>query len=237
MRWRVEGEEHARRLWTGPAGWIGAAWHSRILLMPVLQIIFRPKWAKPPHPTTLMVSTSRDGEFTNRAGTLLGLHIIRGSAATKKGKDRRGIAAAREAIEVLRKGGGVVVTIDGPVGPAESVGIGAIKLAQQAGAPILIYGLSANAKRLDTWDRLLFPKPFARAAMVIPPPIPTSKDMDSEELRQRVERALKDATARADELVGLPQDVTPVSSTNSASAPPPAKAAERIEIAMGHGGS
>jgi lysophospholipid acyltransferase (LPLAT)-like uncharacterized protein len=237
LRWRVEGIEHARKLWTGPEGWVAATWHSRILLMPVLQVIYRPRWTKPPHPATLMVSTSRDGEFTNRAGRLLGLHIIRGSAASKKGKDKRGLAAAREAMEVMKKGGCIVITIDGPKGPPEVVGIGAVKLAQQMGAPILIYGLSANAKRLRTWDRLLFPKPFARAAIVIPPPIETSKDMDSEELRLRVERALKQATARADELAGLPQDAISVSPPAQTPAPPPAKAAERIEAAMGHGGS
>lgn len=238
LRWRVEGIDHVRKLWTGPEGWVAATWHSRILLMPVLQIIYRPKWTKPPHPATLMVSTSRDGEFTNRAGRLLGLHIIRGSAASKKGKDKRGLAAAREAMDVMKKGGCIVITIDGPKGPPEVVGLGAVKLAQQMGVRIVIYGLSANAKRLKTWDRLLFPKPFARAAIVIPPPIPTSKDMDSEELRQRVERALKEATARADELAGLPQDATPVASTAvTAPAPPPAKAAERAAAAMEHGGS
>jgi len=89
------------------------------------------------------------------------------------------------------------------------VGIGTIKLAQQMGAPILIYGLSADAKRLDTWDRLLWPKPFARGAVVIPEPIPTSKSMDSEELRLRVETALKAAIARADELAGLAPDTAP----------------------------
>ena len=179
MRWRVEGIEHVRKIWDTPQGWIAATWHSRILMMPVIQIIFRPKWPKPPHPATLMVSPSRDGEFTNRAGTWLGLHIIRGSASGRKGKDKRGLAAAREAMEVMKKGGCIVITIDGPKGPPEVVGMGTIKLAQQMGVPIVIYGLSANAKRLNTWDRLLWPNPFARAAVVIPEPIPTSKDMDS----------------------------------------------------------
>jgi lysophospholipid acyltransferase (LPLAT)-like uncharacterized protein len=241
MRWRVEGIEHARKLWTSPQGWVAATWHSRILMMPVLQIIYRPKWPRPPHPATLMVSPSRDGEFTNRAGRWLGLGIIRGSASGKKGKDKRGLAAAREAMEVMSKGGCIVITIDGPKGPPEIVGMGAIRLAQQMNAPIVIYGLSANARRLNTWDRLLWPSPFARAAVVIPEPIPTSKDMDSEELRRRVERALKAATARADELAGLAPDAKPV-----ASAAPPASAdAETAEApqqpapsaAMEHRGS
>jgi lysophospholipid acyltransferase (LPLAT)-like uncharacterized protein len=240
LRWRVEGIEHMRKIWDAPQGWVAATWHSRILLMPMIQIVYRPKWPKPPHPAALMVSPSKDGEFTKRAGTWLGLFIIRGSSSGRKDKSKRGVSAAREAMEVMKKGGCIVMTIDGPKGPREVVGIGTIKLAQQMGVPIIIYGLSAHAKRMNTWDRLLVPKPFAKAAVVIPEPIPTSKDMDSEELRQRVERALKAATARADELAGLAPDAKPV-----ATAAPPSTAtleaadtpAANPSAAMEHGGS
>ena len=151
-----------------------------------------------------MVSNSRDGEFTKRASKLLGISVIRGSAANKsKTKDKRGFMGAKEAMLAMKTGGGVVVTIDGPNGPPEVVGMGAIKLAQQVGAPIIVYGLSAQGRRLMTWDRLLLPRLFSRGAMVVSEPIPTSKAMDSEDLRQRVEEALKAATARADHLAGL----------------------------------
>ena len=165
LRWRVEGIEHMRTLWDSPQGWVAATWHSRILLMPYVQIRMKPKWPKPPHPAALMVSPSKDGEFTKRAGTWLGLFIIRGSSSGRKDKSKRGVSAARESMEVMKKGGCIVMTIDGPKGPRETVGIGTIKLAQQMGAPILIYGLSANAKRMNTWDRLLWPNPFARGAV------------------------------------------------------------------------
>jgi lysophospholipid acyltransferase (LPLAT)-like uncharacterized protein len=238
MRWRVEGIETARKFWENPRGWVLATWHSRILMMPVLQIIYKPKWAKQAHPATLMVSPSRDGEYTNRSGKWLGLHIIRGSSSGRKDKDKRGRAAAREAMEVMKKGGCIVMTIDGPKGPREVVGIGTIKLAQQMNAPIVIYGLSANARRMNTWDRLLFPMPFARAAMVIPAPIETSKEMDSEELRQRVERELKEATRRADELCGLPPDTAPAPAVKSSAAPSAtAEAPDERRVAMEHGGS
>jgi lysophospholipid acyltransferase (LPLAT)-like uncharacterized protein len=240
IRWRVEGIENARRYWENQQGWVLATWHSRILLMPVMQIIYRPKWAKPPHPATLMVSPSRDGEYTNRSGKWLGLHIIRGSSSGRKDKDKRGMPAAREAMEVMKKGGGIVMTIDGPRGPREVVGIGTIKLAQQMNAPIIIYGLSAHARRLNTWDRLLFPLPFARGAIVILEPIETSKDMDSEELRRRVEKALMDATRRADELVGLLPDTEPApapKSTATAKAPSAEKSETAHPTAMEQGGS
>lgn len=239
LRWRVEGIEHLRKAWTDGDGWMATTWHSRILLMPVVQILYRPKWPKPPHPPALMVSNSKDGEFTKRAGTWLGLFIIRGSAPTKgKGKTegKRGFMGAKEAMGVMKAGGGMVITIDGPKGPREEVGMGSIKLAQQMNARIIIYGLSANAKRLNSWDRLLVPKPFSRGAVVIPEPIQTSKDMDSEELRQRVEAALKAATKRADELVGLAPDDQPVPQPRAAPAAT-SQPAETNEPAMEQSGT
>ena len=237
MRWRVEGIDHMRKLWISPQGWVAATWHSRILLMPYAQIMMRPKWPKPPHPATLMVSPSKDGEFTKRAGTWLGLHIIRGSSSGRSDKSKRGVSAARESMEVMKKGGCMVMTIDGPKGPREVVGIGTIKLAQQMGVPILIYGLSANAKRLDSWDRLLFPKPFARGAVVILEPIPTSKSMDSEELRLRVENALKAATARADELAGLAPDTVQTDDPKPALSAASAQPLDDAEPVMEHRGT
>lgn len=222
MRWRVEGIDHLAEAWKGPKGWIAATWHSRILMMPMVQVRYRPKWPKPPHPPTLMVSNSKDGEFTNRAGRLLGLHIVRGSRPTpgkEKTEGKRGLLGAREAMQVLLKGGGMVLTIDGPKGPPEEVDMGSIKLAQQVGAPILCYGLSAHARRLDTWDRLLFPKPFARGAVVIAKPIETSKGMDSEALRLEVQQTLKDVTARADMLAGQ-TDTAPAQAPATSPAPP-----------------
>jgi len=207
LRWRVEGEEHMRPLWEGPTPFLLACWHSRILLMTVIQLRLGRGWARPPHPIALMVSNSRDGEFTKRAASMSGVYIIRGSAANRsKNKDKRGVAGAREAMQVMSRGGGVCVTIDGPKGPPEEVGIGAIKLAQQMNAPIMVYGLSAQAQRLKTWDRLLLPWPFGRGAVVFMAPIETSKSMDSETLRQEVENRLHEATRRADALAGLRPD-------------------------------
>ena len=56
--------------------------------------------------------------------------------------------------------------IDGPKGPAEVVGMGAIKLAQQMEAPIVVYGLSAQGRKLKSWDRLLFPRLAGRLLVI-----------------------------------------------------------------------
>jgi lysophospholipid acyltransferase (LPLAT)-like uncharacterized protein len=216
LRWRIEGEGPVRALYEGNGGTVIAAWHSRILLMPLVVIRLRRRWRRPPERTALMVSASRDGEFTARAGRLLGLHIIRGSAANpSKNKDKRGVAAAREAITAMKRGASLIVTVDGPKGPAGHVGIGAVKLAQQTQSAIIIYGLSARARRLDTWDRLLFPLPFSRAAAVFAEPVTAYRDRDPEDLRREVEARLRWATARADALAGQPPEDGP-----EAEAPP-----------------
>jgi lysophospholipid acyltransferase (LPLAT)-like uncharacterized protein len=206
-------------------------------LMPVVKVVHGNSWPKPPHPLTLMVSNSKDGEFTNRACGMMGLHIIRGSAPTQgKGKTegKRGFEAAREAMQVMSKGAGLMLTIDGPKGPPEEVSVGAVKLAQQMGAPILCLGLSAAGKRLNTWDRLLFPGLFARGALVVAPPIPTSKAMGTDELRKQVERTLKDVTARADMLAGQTDTALPPKKIAALSAAPAASAPDG---ALEHGGS
>jgi lysophospholipid acyltransferase (LPLAT)-like uncharacterized protein len=211
LRWRVEGEEYARELWLGSSPFIVAGWHSRILLMPWIQLVMGRKLPRRSFPLTLMVSASKDGDISDRMARLMGLNVIRASAAKKDStKDKRGVQGAREAIEAMRKGGGIVMTVDGPRGPAETVVMGAVKLAQQTASPILIFGVSASARRLNTWDRLLLPLPFARGAVVFDRPMETSRDMDSEALRQEVERRLKLATERADRLAGLTTGATSI---------------------------
>lgn len=203
IRWKVEGLEHARAAWESDSACVMAAWHSRILLLPTIKLRFARPWRKRTLRPGMLISASRDGEFGDRSGRLLGLHPIRGSSANKgKTKDKRSFAGAREALAYLQKGALVCITVDGPRGPAEEVGMGPIRLAQQVEAPILIYGISANGRRLDTWDRFLAPGLFARGAAVFGGLIPTSRSMDSEALRQEVERRLKAATARAEELCG-----------------------------------
>ncbi len=228
IRWKVEGLEHAQAAWESDAPAIAASWHSRILLLPALKLRFAKPWRKRSLKPGMLISASRDGEFGDRSGRLLGLHPIRGSSANKnKSKDKRSFAGAREALAYLQKGALVCITVDGPRGPAEAVGMGPIRLAQQVGAPILIFGVSAAGRRLDTWDRFLAPGLFARGAAVFGGLVPTSRSMDSETLRLEVEERLRAATARADELCGIapsyqpemPLDletVTPETTTRSA---------------------
>ncbi|KCZ52675.1 lysophospholipid acyltransferase family protein [Hyphomonas pacifica] len=215
VRWKVEGIEQARQTWSENQGVVVASWHSRIMMLPSGWIRHMKHWPGPIRQGAMLISLSPDGEAVTRAIAHLGIHAIRGSTANKKKaqKDKGGIKAVAEAVRLLRSGAGVCITPDGPRGPAEIVSLGAIMIAQRAGAPILPYALSVKpAKRLGTWDRFIIPFPFARGAIVYGEPLATTRDADPRELQADLQKRLDAATQRADMLAGYSTDKTPVTS-------------------------
>jgi lysophospholipid acyltransferase (LPLAT)-like uncharacterized protein len=149
---------------------------------------------------------SRDGAFISKANERLGMQPIRGSTANKKkaDKDKGGREALKLASKHVKQGGTVTLTPDGPRGPREVCGLGPIRMAQLTGCPILPWGASAApSKRLNSWDRFVMPRPFAKGAIVVGEPIYIDRKMDTETARIQVEDALRKCSQRADELCGL----------------------------------
>ena len=101
-----------------------------------------------------MVSASRDGERLVAVLARLGFGAVRGSSS------RGGVRALLGARRALAGGRNVVVAVDGPRGPAGTVGPGVVALAR--GAPVIVATAQAPGLRLPTWDRALVPWPFAR---------------------------------------------------------------------------
>jgi lysophospholipid acyltransferase (LPLAT)-like uncharacterized protein len=158
----------------------------------------------------MLVSMSADGEFVARACKHLGLAVIRGSRPNhkKKDRDKGGAAALKEVSRLLGSGGAVCITPDGPRGPRQRASLGAIRIAQRARSPILVYALaSAPSRQLKSWDRFMVPLPFGRGAIVFDGPYDMPRDMDAEELRRTLEDRMNEAQAKAEQLVGLP--ITP----------------------------
>ncbi|MEO0881769.1 MAG: lysophospholipid acyltransferase family protein [Pseudomonadota bacterium] len=206
IRWRVEGLETAKDTWTRPNGLIVAAWHSTILTLPTGWTKFMRKWPERSAPSAMLISLSPDAEPVSRAIRHLGLEGIRGSSFHKrKSKDKGGGAAIAEASKLLRSGGAVCITPDGPRGPRQRAGLGPIVLARRANVPILPYALAtAPSKRLSTWDRFQIPIPFARGAIVFGSPLTLAKSGTPETMRRELETALNIATRRAEALCGAP---------------------------------
>ncbi len=146
-----------------------------------------------------LISQSRDGELLTRVLEPLGYVIVRGS--TSRGSAR----AFRALVRHLREGRDVALAPDGPRGPREIVQVGTIELARLTGRRIVPFVFDCTSKkRLNSWDRLIVPAPFARGVIVVGDPISIDRRADEievEAVRLKLEESLHEATRRAAEWI------------------------------------
>jgi lysophospholipid acyltransferase (LPLAT)-like uncharacterized protein len=109
-----------------------AFWHGRQLLMP---LAYRGTSA------SILISQHRDGEIIARIMKYFGFGSIRGSST------RGGFQAVRQLLKVARQGQDVIVTPDGPRGPACQVQPGVIYLAKVTGLPIVPLTFACSKKK------------------------------------------------------------------------------------------
>lgn len=202
-RWRYEGRNHADAVWGSGGGAILCLWHSRISLSSIA-------WPVGAERQTLYCLISKSADGTLIAGVMrrLGYPAVRGSRDPKgKGEAAKGGAAAlREMLRLLERGEAVAITPDGPSGPREIMGAGAIVVSRMSGgAPVLIAGIATRpCIRLNSWDRAVLPLPFAQGVVVWDGPVSAPRDLDAsgvEALRHAWTERLVAATARAEALL------------------------------------
>lgn len=127
-------------------------WHGQLL--PLLYVMRFQSIA-------CLISTHKDGELIAQVAKRLGCKLIRGSSS--RGADRALLGLVR----TLRDGFTVAVTPDGPRGPFRTFAPGALVAAHRAGAPVVAFGVFASrAWYLNSWDKFMIPKPFARLTIV-----------------------------------------------------------------------
>lgn len=154
----------------------------------------------------VLISRSEDGQIIAEVCRSLGFEPVRGSTS------RGGVEAVRQ---ILRAGQSthVGVTPDGPRGPRRKVQAGVIYLAARTGLPIIPSGFAfARPWRLNSWDRFAVPRPWSRAVCVTLPPLQVPAELEKEDLetyRQKLEEALHQATALAEQLAASGTVATP----------------------------
>jgi lysophospholipid acyltransferase (LPLAT)-like uncharacterized protein len=176
VRWRHENLDCVEPTLAGDGGAVSLFWHGRI----PLSLATAPQWWR--KRTRAMVSPSSDGEFVAQALAMSGFPAIRASSAKKgdSAKARLAVAALRESVAWVAGGGALVVTPDGPRGPNEVIALGSLQIAKRTGAPVFLMGLAADpAVQLHgTWDKVMFPLPFGRGAVVWDGPFHVAPDAD-----------------------------------------------------------
>ncbi len=179
-----------RDLWDSGGNGIGAFWHGRLLMMPV---VYRGRGLK------VLISRHRDGELISRTIHLFDLETVRGSTT------RGGISGIKGLARALREGYDVAIAPDGPRGPRCQVQPGIVQLAKISGCPIFPLAFSASPRKvLRTWDHFLIPLPFSRGVFIWGEPIrvdPDGGEGDLEEKTRLLEKRLREITELADRYV------------------------------------
>lgn len=189
--WRVrtEGLDEALAL---SGGKILLGWHGRVA---VASKVFRGRgfWA--------IISLSRDGEMQSRIFKRLGFNVIRGS--TGRGGER----ALVQAIKVLRDGGTMALTPDGPRGPSGIVQEGVLVMSRKTGSWLIPVGVSAKPRKLfRSWDRYMIPLFFAKCVMLFGQGVQipaNASETEIEQIRQRLEMEMHALEQRAEAMMGF----------------------------------
>jgi lysophospholipid acyltransferase (LPLAT)-like uncharacterized protein len=163
--------------------YIGALWHNRLLLLPFILRRYLPQ-----RRGAALISASRDGAILADLVERFGYDTVRGSSS------RKGASAIRQLGEVIAGGRDVVITPDGPRGPAYVLGQGIIYLAQQSGTEVVPINMEYSSSwRVKSWDRFILPKPFSKVRVIFDRPhrvAATITETEFETERLRLQEAM-----------------------------------------------
>ncbi|MBU3699115.1 MAG: DUF374 domain-containing protein [Candidatus Kapabacteria bacterium] len=153
---------------------IVVTWHGEML--PVLATF------GPLH-SIVLVSPSQDGKILQQLLRDWGHTIVEGSSS-------RGGKQALEQLVTLAPDNIVLITPDGPRGPAHQSKPGAVITAQRSGVPIVHVRVRAVSVYTfaRSWDRFQVPLPFSRITLHISEPVTVDANMTQEETAAEIAR-------------------------------------------------
>jgi lysophospholipid acyltransferase (LPLAT)-like uncharacterized protein len=182
-------------------GAVALLWHEEVLGVAYAY----PRLGFRPH---TLASRSNAGELVTRLLERCGYVVFRGGASS--GRARRHAAVWRRMIRHMRSAEGAIygLTVDGSRGPAYRLKRGALVLARECGAPVvLVRTWYARSLRLPTWDRSALPLPFNRIRYAMRGPYAVPADARSraglEVFRHRLEDELVELAAESYAAFGL----------------------------------
>jgi lysophospholipid acyltransferase (LPLAT)-like uncharacterized protein len=125
----------------------------------------------------VMSSNSYDGEYMGRIIRKFGFLAVKGSSSRNAVKALLGLRRA------LDEGWTVAFTLDGPRGPRYKVKPGPVALGRASGVPLAMFHIACEkAWVLNTWDRLIIPRPFSRTLIRLGKLIQVPADATDEDI-------------------------------------------------------
>ena len=166
-----------------PSPAVISIWHNRFLFMAcMVRRSLREKMS-------VLISTSRDGEYASTFIRFFGLDVVRGSSS------RGGVGALLKLHQELENKRSVVLTVDGPRGPRYSVHPGVVQLSSKNRTPIV--PVMVNAKHywhFKSWDKTQIPIPFSSVTLVVGAPVYIPEGMGLEDAKAFVRDAMLEIT-------------------------------------------
>jgi hypothetical protein len=130
----------------------------------------------------VMSSDSFDGEYTGRIMQRFGFVKVRGSSS------RFAVRALLGMRRALEDGWIAAFTLDGPRGPRFVVKPGPVSLAASTSVPMVVFHIAlTDVWVLNTWDKLMIPKPFSRGLMRVSCCIPVPPKADEKQKQKSLE--------------------------------------------------
>jgi lysophospholipid acyltransferase (LPLAT)-like uncharacterized protein len=167
---QVVGAEHIPAALERAPSFIPVYWHQHQLMCVKPLLEMRSAGVK----LGFLISPSVDGEIGAMLVRKVGAEVIRGSSS------HTGARALRDYYQALaHEGISPAITPDGPRGPPRKFKPGAILLAQMSQRPMIPMAYAASRAWRIQWDSFVIPKPFARIAIVIGPPVYVRKGLDA----------------------------------------------------------
>lgn len=113
-----------------------------------------------------LASTHTDGKIITSVIRAMNFGIIEGST------NRNPTKAVRAIIDSLKRGNKIVITPDGPRGPIYKINSSITKIAYKYNKPLI--PISCGTTKffaLNSWDKMMLPKPFGKIIVTIGSPI------------------------------------------------------------------
>lgn len=172
-------------------------WHQRLVHAPM-------SWDASKGQAATLRSASRAGVVSAGVQERLGMIPI------EMHDDASNLASSRKIAKLMKTGVTLGVTADGPVGPARIFNGAGLEWARLSGAPIYLFASSTQRHRLlNTWDRMLLPKPFTSGVMLYRkwdaevPRKPQEGEMEA--LKLKLQEDLNALTDEADQRIATPK--------------------------------
>lgn len=171
----ISGRENINELQNKNLPLIFIFWHRHILFV-IHQ--FKNTGARP------LISLSSDGELVAAVAEEFGMKPIRGSSS--KGGAR---AFLNMVHSVQKENAQVLITADGPKGPARRIKDGTVQLALKTRAHVIPISWSGSRVKIleKSWDRFLIPLPFGRIHFAYGQPLQVSGAADAIGLQQNAD--------------------------------------------------